>query len=47
MKALVQSLSYIGFTSPNAEEWKSFGPDILGLEVVDPGARRVDAAPQR
>ena len=35
---LIQSLAYIGFTSPTAEEWKTFGPDILGLEAVDAGA---------
>jgi 2,3-dihydroxybiphenyl 1,2-dioxygenase len=34
---VIESLSYIGFTSPQADEWKSFGPDVLGLEVVDPG----------
>lgn len=34
---MITSLSYIGFTSPRADEWKTFGPDILGLEVVDPG----------
>jgi extradiol dioxygenase len=33
--ALVQSLAYIGFTSPRAEEWASFGPDLLGLELVE------------
>jgi 2,3-dihydroxybiphenyl 1,2-dioxygenase len=37
MNAIVQSLAYVGFTSPNAEQWKSFGPDVLGLELVDPG----------
>ena len=31
-----RSLSYIGFTSPNAEEWTSFGPEVLGLEVAVP-----------
>lgn len=35
---MIKSLSYIGFTSPNATEWKAFGPDILGLEVLDPSA---------
>lgn len=34
---VVSSLAYIGFTSPAAGEWSSFGPDILGLELVDPG----------
>ena len=35
MTALVQSLAYIGFTSPRAEVWASFGPDVLGLELVE------------
>ena len=34
---MIESLSYIGFTSPNAAEWTSFGPEVLGLEVVPPG----------
>lgn len=38
MNPLVQSLAYIGFTTPSAEEWRSFGPDILGLQSIDPGA---------
>jgi extradiol dioxygenase len=37
LDAVVRSLAYVGFTSPNAEEWKTFGPDILGLELADPG----------
>lgn len=32
---MIESLSYIGFTSPRAEEWTTFGPDVIGLEVVD------------
>ena len=35
---MISALSYIGFTSPRAEEWRSFGPDVLGLELVDPGS---------
>lgn len=34
---MIESLSYIGFTSPNAEAWSSFGPEILGLELTAPG----------
>ncbi len=34
---MIQSLAYIGFTSPRADDWKRFGPDVLGLEVVEPG----------
>lgn len=37
MNPVIESLAYIGFTTPNAEEWKTFGPDILGLELTDPG----------
>ena len=35
---MIQSLAYVGFTSPNADEWTTFGPDVLGLEVA-PAAR--------
>jgi 2,3-dihydroxybiphenyl 1,2-dioxygenase len=34
---VIQSLAYLGFTSPSADEWTTFGPDVLGLELVDPG----------
>jgi 2,3-dihydroxybiphenyl 1,2-dioxygenase len=34
---VIESLSYIGFRSPRAEEWATFGPEILGLELVDRG----------
>lgn len=34
---MIQSLAYLGFTSPQASEWATFGPEILGLELVDPG----------
>lgn len=37
MNPLIRSLAYIGFTTPSADEWKAFGPDVLGLEVTDPG----------
>lgn len=37
MNPLVQSLAYLGFTTPNTEEWRTFGPDVLGLEVTDLG----------
>jgi len=38
---VIRSLSYIGFTSPDAEKWREFGPEILGLEVA---ANGVDGA---
>lgn len=31
---MITSLAYVGFTSPRAAEWTSFGPAVLGLEVV-------------
>ncbi len=31
---MIRSLSYVGFSSPNAEQWKSFGPDLLGLSLA-------------
>ena len=32
---MIESLAYIGFTSPNVEAWKTFGPEILGLQLGD------------
>ena len=34
---MIRSLDYIGFTSPNAEKWLEFGPEILGLELAGRG----------
>jgi extradiol dioxygenase len=34
---VIRSLSYIGFTSPAAEKWLEFGPEILGLELAGRG----------
>jgi len=34
---VIRSLDYIGFTSPNAEKWLEFGPEILGLELAGRG----------
>lgn len=34
---MIQSLAYLGFVSPNAAEWATFGPEVLGLELVGPG----------
>lgn len=34
---MITSLEYLGFTSPRADDWTSFGPEILGLQVTDPG----------
>lgn len=32
---MINSFAYIGFTSPSAEEWRSFGPDVLGAQLAD------------
>jgi extradiol dioxygenase len=32
---MINSFAYVGFTSPSAEEWRSFGPDILGAQLAD------------
>ncbi len=34
---MVRNLSYIGFTSPAAEEWRTFGPEVLGCQLADDG----------
>ena len=48
----VDNLAYIGFTSPAAHEWRTFGPEVLGLEVAPDGADgavrlRMDGAAHR
>lgn len=49
---MIKALGYIGFTSPNAEDWRTFGPEVLGAELApdapDGGVRlRVDDAVHR
>jgi extradiol dioxygenase len=49
---VIQSLSYVGFVSPNADAWLEFGPEVLGLQVADRGSDgavrlRVDDAAAR
>ncbi|MBV4396530.1 VOC family protein [Advenella alkanexedens] len=34
---MITSLAYFGATSPDYKEWESFGPSILGCELVEPG----------
>jgi extradiol dioxygenase len=34
---MIKNLAYIGFTSPAAEEWRSFGPEVLGAELASDG----------
>lgn len=49
---MIKNLAYVGFESPNAEEWRTFGPDVLGAELApdesDGAVRlRVDQAAYR
>lgn len=32
---MIRSLAYVGFRSPSADEWRSFGPEVLGAQLVD------------
>ena len=34
---MIESLAYIGFTSPNHDEWREFGSAVLGMELADDG----------
>jgi len=34
---MIRNLAYIGFRSPNAEEWRTFGPEVLGAELAPDG----------
>jgi 3,4-dihydroxy-9,10-secoandrosta-1,3,5(10)-triene-9,17-dione 4,5-dioxygenase len=34
---VINSLAYIGIVSPAAEEWRSFGPEVLGAELAADG----------
>lgn len=31
---MIRNLAYIGFISPAAEEWRSFGPEVLGAQLA-------------
>jgi extradiol dioxygenase len=49
---MITALSYIGFTSPNADDWRTFGPEVLGAQLApdqaDGAVRlRIDEAPAR
>ena len=49
---MIRNLAYIGFSSPAAEQWRTFGPEILGAELAEdrPGGTvrlRVDSAAWR
>ncbi|MET9992173.1 VOC family protein [Streptomyces mutabilis] len=32
---MIRSLAYLGVTTPAIEEWRSFGPEVLGLDMAD------------
>jgi extradiol dioxygenase len=34
---MIRNLAYIGFRSPDADEWRSFGPEVLGAELAADG----------
>src|SRR5690242_1195240 len=34
---MIKNLAYIGFVSPGAEDWRTFGPEVLGLELGPDG----------
>jgi len=49
---VIRNLSYVGFVSPAAAEWRTFGPQILGAQLASDGPDdavrlRMDAAPWR
>lgn len=35
---MITSLAYFGAVSPAYKEWETFGPEVLGAELVEPGA---------
>jgi 2,3-dihydroxybiphenyl 1,2-dioxygenase len=49
---MIRNLAYVGFASPAYQEWRTFGPEILGAELASDGAdgavrlRIDDAAPR-
>lgn len=34
----ISSLGYLGFVSPNNKVWETFGPEVFGLGLAEPGA---------
>jgi 2,3-dihydroxybiphenyl 1,2-dioxygenase len=49
---VIRNLATVAFTSPTADEWRTFGPDVLGAELADDGPDgavrlRIDDAPWR
>ena len=35
---VIQSLAYVGFVSPDANEWATFGPEVLGAQLAEADA---------
>jgi 3,4-dihydroxy-9,10-secoandrosta-1,3,5(10)-triene-9,17-dione 4,5-dioxygenase len=49
---MIRNLAYVGFRSPNADEWRTFGPEVLGAALAPDGPDgavrlRVDDAAHR
>ena len=49
---MIKNLAYVGFVSPSADEWRTFGPEVLGAELAPDGPDgavrlRVDDASHR
>jgi 2,3-dihydroxybiphenyl 1,2-dioxygenase len=34
---MIRNLAYVGFRSPKFDEWRSFGPEVLGAELAPDG----------
>src|SRR4051794_36756854 len=34
---MIKNLAYVGFVSPNADEWRTFGTEVLGAELAPDG----------
>ena len=34
---MIRNLAYVGFVSPNADDWRTFGPDVLAAELAPDG----------
>lgn len=34
---MIRNLAYVGFRSPNADDWRTFAPDVLGGELAPDG----------
>lgn len=38
MEIMIRSMAYLGLTTPAVTEWRGFGSEILGLQVIDDSA---------